>query len=653
MIEPLRVLIVEDSETDAKLIARELRREHDLIHVELVDDAAGMSRALEAGPWDAIVCDWSMPRFSATAALDLLKASGHDIPFIIVSGVIGEERAVEAMRAGARDYVLKDRLSRLTPAVEREIRERAAREARRAAEWALFESQARFRALIEGNSDAVALVSADGVLGYFSPAVRRILGHEPAALTGTNALDLVHVDDRARVGGALDGLARAPTKSVTLQARAHHRDQTLRWLELTAESRLEDPAIGAVVLNFRDVTDRHQAELSLRQTEEQLRQVQKMDAVGRLAGGIAHDFNNLLSVILGYSTMLADDLSATDPRRADLEEITAAGERATELTGQLLAFSRRQILQPRVVDLGAVVVGMERMLRRIVEENVELTTLLAPRLGKVRVDPGQIEQVIMNLVVNARDAMPHGGTLTIKTANVDLTAADAANLLGVPPGPHVLLSVVDTGTGIDAATQARIFEPFFTTKAKGKGTGLGLATVFGIVQQSGGSIWLTSEPGRGAAFKIYFPEIGLLDAADEPPVVPPAAQRGSRGTETILLVEDDEHVRSLARTILRRHGYHVLEADDGADARLICERHTGPIHLLLTDVMMPRIGGRELSEQLARLRPDMKVLLMSGYTDDDQTLLSDVNEANIAFFQKPIKPEALIDMVRSVLNGTR
>jgi hypothetical protein len=648
MIEPLRVLIVEDSESDARLIARELRREHALIHVELIDTAEAMTRALASGPWDAIVCDWSMPSFSATAALDLLKASGLDIPFIIVSGVIGEERAVEAMRAGARDYVLKDRLSRLSPAVEREIRERAAREARRAAEWALFESQARFRALIEGSSDAVALSSAEGALGYCSPAVLRILGHEAATLAGATTLDLIHEDDRARFSGVLEGLAREPGHSLALEARALHHDGSTRWLEVTATNRLEDPAIGAVVINFRDVTDRRQAELSLRQAEDQLRQVQKMDAVGRLAGGIAHDFNNLLSVILGYSTMLAEDMAVTDPRRGDLEEITAAGERATELTSQLLAFGRRQILQPRVVDLGVVVNGMEKMLRRIVEENVELVTLLAPRLGKVRVDPGQIEQVIMNLVVNARDAMLKGGTLTIKTANLDITPEEAANLLGVVPGPHVLLSVVDTGSGMDSSTQARIFEPFFTTKPKGKGTGLGLATVFGIVQQSGGSVWVTSAPGQGTTFKIYFPELPPGELTDEPMVASRRLQPQNRGTETILLVEDDEHVRSLARTILRRHGYHVLEADDGSDARLICERHLGTIHLLLTDVMMPRINGRELAEQLVVLRPKMKILLMSGYTEDT-TVLSAVHDARVAFFQKPITPDALIDMVRNVL----
>jgi signal transduction histidine kinase/ActR/RegA family two-component response regulator len=430
------------------------------------------------------------------------------------------------MRAGARDYVLKDRLSRLSPALEREIRERAAREARRAAEE------------------------------------------------------------------------------------------------------------------------------SLRQAEEQLRQVQKMDAVGRLAGGIAHDFNNLLSVILGYSTMLADDMSETDPRRADLEEITAAGQRATELTSRLLAFSRRQILQPRIVNLGRIVAGMEKMLRRIIEENVELLTLSAPRLGKVRVDPGQIEQVIMNLAVNARDAMPGGGTLSIKTANVDITGEDAANLLGVAPGPHVLLSVVDTGSGMDTGTQARIFEPFFTTKPKGKGTGLGLATVFGIVQQSGGSVWVTSAPGQGTTFKIYFPEVPASELSDEVSPPAPSVHLHNRGSETILLVEDDEHVRSLARTILRRHGYHVLEADDGADARMICERHLGTIHLLLSDVMMPRIGGRELAEQLLVLRPQMRVLLMSGYTEDPR-VLSAVNDASVGFYQKPITPDALIAMVRSVLQSPR
>jgi two-component system, cell cycle sensor histidine kinase and response regulator CckA len=389
----------------------------------------------------------------------------------------------------------------------------------------------------------------------------------------------------------------------------------------------------------RDVTER----LRL---EEQLRQAQKMEAVGRLAGGVAHDFNNVLSVILSYAEMLLTDIKPGDPVRADIEEIHKAGKRATDLTRQLLMFSRQQVLAPKVLDLNDVLTSMDKMLQRILGADVDLVSLPTQPLGRVRADPSSLEQVIMNLVVNARDAMPTGGKLTMETANVVLDEVYAQAHLGVKPGRHVMLAVTDTGTGIEKATLTRIFEPFFTTKEQGKGTGLGLSTVFGVVQQSGGSVWVYSEVGKGTTFKVYLPRV---DAAVET-VGQSVAPTTLGGSETILLVEDDDQVRIVAQGILRRSGYHVIDARNAGEALLQSEKHPGTIHLLLSDVVMPQVSGPELAKRLASVRPDMKVLCMSGYTDDS-IVRHGVLEAQIAFLQKPITPEALTRKVREVLDA--
>jgi two-component system, cell cycle sensor histidine kinase and response regulator CckA len=412
-----------------------------------------------------------------------------------------------------------------------------------------------------------------------------------------------------------------------------------RWFEL----RLQPVPEGVCILSL-DVTAAKQTALALVRSEEQLRQSQKMEAIGRLAGGVAHDFNNLLSVVLSYAQLLLAEPEASEAMRADLEEIRKAGERGAELTARLLTFSRQQLVEQRVLDLNEIVGNMKKLLRTLTGEDVELRILPGKELGMIKADPGQIEQVVMNLVVNARDAMPNGGTITIETQNLELDFEYTAHHLGVAPGRYVMLAVSDTGTGIDKVTQERMFEPFFTTKARGKGTGLGLSTVFGIVQQSGGSIWAYSELGQGATFKVYLPRCEQTEHT----LIPPLPAVGVRGSETILLVEDEQPVRAVASGILARHGYQVLEAGSGDEALRASQAHPGAIDLLLTDVVMPRMSGRELSERLMALRPQLKVLYMSGYTDD-AILQHRVLESGVLLLQKPLRPNTLLKRVREAL----
>ncbi len=403
---------------------------------------------------------------------------------------------------------------------------------------------------------------------------------------------------------------------------------------------LGDPFVRAVVVTARDITDR-------RRLEEQLRVSQKMDAIGQLAGGVAHDFNNLLTAILGYCNLLLEETPLGSPQRPDLEEIRSAGERAAALTRQLLAFSRRQMLQPRIVDVNELIGQLEKLLRRLISEDVELVTRLADDLRPVKVDPASFEQILINLVVNARDAMPGGGRLTIETANVELGRSAGGAEVAVTPGPYVSITLIDTGRGMDAATRARVFEPFFTTKEQGRGTGLGLATVYGLVKQSGGYIFVESEPSQGTVFRVYLPpaEASASTAVEEDRLT----VQQNRGTETVLLVEDEDAVRALAREVLRRHGYAVLEARHGVDALTVVEAHADTIDLMVTDVVMPHMSGRDLAERLGAVRPAMKVLFMSGYTDH-AAVHRDLTPGT-AFLQKPFTPDLLARTVRQVLDA--
>ncbi|HEY2730053.1 MAG TPA: PAS domain S-box protein [Polyangia bacterium] len=509
-------------------------------------------------------------------------------------------------------------------------------------------TRALLAAIVQSAQDAVVSKRLDGTITSWNPAAERLFGYSPEEAIGS---PITMVIPRDRLDEERTLLARvAAGRQVDLYDTIRLRKDGTEVEVSISLAPIRDGAgqVVGVSKTARDLTAQRAVAGALERTEGQLRQAQKMEAVGRLAGGVAHDFNNVLSVILSYADLLLGDMKPGEPMRDEVEEIGKAGKRAADLTRQLLLFSRQQVIEPRVLDLNDVLANMDKMLQRILGADVDLVSRLTKPLGRVLVDRGNTEQVIMNLAVNARDAMPTGGQLTMETGNVVLDEAYARDHLGVEPGPHVMLAVSDTGIGMDKATLNRIFEPFFTTKAAGKGTGLGLSTVFGIVQQSGGSIWVYSEVGRGTTFKIYLPRedraVELVDRGLSGPV-------SLRGWETILLVEDDDQVRLVARGILTKAGYHVIEARNAGEALLHSEKHASRIHLLVTDVVMPQMSGPELSKRLASARPDMKVLCMSGYTDDS-IVRHGVLEARIAYLQKPFTPEALMTRVREVLGQT-
>ncbi|MEK6670697.1 MAG: response regulator [Nitrospirota bacterium] len=518
---PLLLLHLEDDPVDAELIVTTLIEGGIPCQSKLVDTRQAFVAALKEGRMDLILADYSIPGFDGMTALTLARQHRPEVPFLFVSATIGEELAIDAMHQGATDYVLKQRLGRLVPSVQRALRE---------------------------------------------------------------------LDDRA---------------------------------------------------------ERKRAEEALRQSEKQFRQSQKMEAVGRLAGGIAHDFNNLLTIIMGYSQVLLTELGPQHPLRGKIEETLKAGGKAASLIRQLLTFSSKQSTDPKILSLNTAVTSLENMLRRLIGEDVQFVVKLDPKNGRLRADQTHLEQVLVNLVVNARDAMPNGGTITIETAQVELTRSPVYHIAPLQPGSYVQLTVSDTGCGMDLKTQSHIFEPFFTTKGEGKGTGLGLSTVYGIVTQCGGAIDVTSRVGHGTRFDLYFPSVES-DILPTTPTQP--SGRPQRGTETILLAEDEPSVRTLVRDELRKLGYKVVEAKNGVEACLLATQQAESFQLLLTDVVMPGMGGRELAQHLSVINPELRTLFMSGYMDD-VGIMAGQEEGTTSFLQKPFTPEVLASSVRNLLDA--
>ncbi|MDZ4859286.1 MAG: PAS domain S-box protein [Candidatus Hydrogenedentes bacterium] len=510
---------------------------------------------------------------------------------------------------------------------------------RKREEEVLSRNERYFRALTENAQDLITVLNFDGTIRYESPSITGILGYQPNELTGRNVFELVHPDDRVRILKTFTEALRSPELSRSMRFRCMHKNGTWKTLESVGRSMMSDPDIEGAVINSRDITERETL-------EQQLLHSQKMEGIGRLAGGVAHDFNNLLTAIMGYCDFALESIPEGSKVRGQIEQVTHAAQRAAELTRQLLAFARKQIVEPRNTNLNTLTLNLEKLLRRLIGEDIDLVTFPSADPAIVCIDPGQFEQVVVNLAVNARDAMLDGGKLTLEIEHVVLDDDYAKYHPDVTPGDYVMLAMSDTGMGMPEEIRRHIFEPFFTTKEDGKGTGLGLATCYGIVKQVGGHIWVYSEPGNGTTFKIYLPRVSG-EAAN---ITRAPARPAAGGNETILLVEDEPMVRAITCQTLIERGYTVLEASDGQSALGLAANYHGAIDLLLTDVVMPKISGRELAEQLRMKHRDLKVLYMSGYTED-AIVHHGVLEQGISFLPKPFAPEALARKVRFVLDA--
>jgi PAS domain S-box-containing protein len=626
-MEHLTVLLVEDDQEDAQALWERLAgmRRHqgrgvtlDVVHADCL--TAGLQQ-LSAGGIDVVLLDLMLPDSRGIETLHRVREAAPQIPVVVMTGLEDAEMAVQAMQAGSQDYLVKQHVNEqlllhaVCYAVERQ-----------AMHVALNASERRFHQLIHSNADGIVVVDREGTLRFVNPAAEVLFGYPATMLVGMQFGFPVVVGETTELD-----IVR-PDQEIVVE---------MRVVETLWEGDI------AYLASLRDITDRKRAEASLRYREELLRQAQKMEAIGRLAGGVAHDFNNLLTAIIGYSDILLMRVDRDEPVHRYVDRISKAANRAALITRQLLAFSRRQLAQPQLLNVNSAVSDIQKMLQPLIGEDIEIITCLTPELGQVYVDAGHIEQIVMNLVLNARDAMPQGGQLTILTANIELTEAQPCRYFGAPPGPYVMLQVTDTGEGMDTQTLTRLFEPFYTTKDPGQGTGLGLAVVYGILQQAGGEIEVISEQGKGTTFKVYLPRV-----AGAVPLGPSHEVRVTlpHGLETVLVVEDEEIVRVIMHDTLQMQGYHVLTAADVQDAMRLCEQHNGPIHLLVTDMVMPNMSGQELAERLTAVRTDIRVLFISGHSDDTLARRGLVN-GRVAFLPKPFTPDTLVHTVRHVLDA--
>ena len=633
---PFRALIVEHSGSDIESMLFELRESGFLVEHTLVETREDFRAALAEKDFDAVLADYRLPSWSGLDALVELRRTGKDIPFLLVSGTVGEEAAVECIKQGASDYILKNHLSRLPIALTRAMAEKSLRDENAQAHDALRVSEARNRDLVEHAAYGISRVSADGEFLDANPALLRILGcsHSIRLQTINFARDLFRFPEQH---ARLMATCREHGQTHGAEAEWRRADGGIVMVRLHARRLSIADSFDEFEVIVEDVTD-------LRAMERQLRQAQKFEAVGQLAGGVAHDFNNVVGAILGWAE-LGFDQCRDNPAIADrFSRIREQADRAAALTRELLTFARQQVLQPRAVDLNSVAGRLHSLLDKIIGKHIELKFLTSP-LDSVKADPTQIEQVLMNLCINARDAMPEGGRLVMETEMVELDDAYCRFYPYVRPGRYAVMSVADTGIGMDVETRERIFEPFFTTKERGKGTGMGLATAYGIVKQHGGFIHVYSEPAHGSLFRVYLPvmEGGLAEGAVGKAPTPSMAEM--RGTETVLLAEDHDSVREMSRQTLVGLGYRVLSANDGEEALRLCE-HEQPA-LAILDVIMPKLGGPGAATKLAARFAELRVLFTSGYSAESEVI---PKGARCRYLQKPYSPTTLARLVRQILD---
>jgi hypothetical protein len=640
--DPLRILSVEDSDLDRELIATALRVEGLNCEFFYAMTEREFRDALERFVPDIILSDFTLPSFNGAEALKVARAIWPEVPFIFFSATIGEERAVEALKQGATDYVLKDRLDRLGPAIHRALREAQEHKERLHIEQQFRASEERFRQVVENIREIFWLTdNHKKTMLYVSPAYQKIWGRDCESLyeSPQDWQDAIHPHDQKRV---LDAVAKKLQRGdYDEEYRIVRPDGSLRWIHDRAFPIRDHTGEVYRIAGVADDITEH------RQLEEQLRQSQKMEAIGLLAGGIAHDFNNMLAVIQMHSSLLLGTEDLRPPVKSSLQDIMAAAESAANLTRRLLTFSRREIKQASDLNLGEIVDTMIKLLRRILGEDVSLETRFASSLPLVHADQGMIEQVIMNLAINARDAMPNGGRLSVALDATAIGEARAAARPQVKSGHFVCLAVSDTGHGIAPEHLSRIFEPFFTTKEVGQGTGLGLATVFGIVEQHGGWVEVESELGRGSTFRVFLPSTGSEPTA---PAVGGAQPKPVGGSETILIVEDEAALRTISQIVLEQFGYRVFASNAAAEALQIWEKEQDAIHLVLTDLIMPGgMSGRELVERLLQDEPHLKVIYTSGYSEDIVSRQLHLDPGR-NFLQKPCSSVALLAAVRRCLD---